>query len=257
MTPLVLYDSRGQCQAVALTDNPTPFLQAGFVEVELAEYQRCALLVDRATESDLTRISTARQVLTQTQAPTRQRVQLNLRGLERLQARQTSQYESITQSYLDGDLTQAQWYRQFVDLINSGLVASSALGVGGIGYLTRDDFQQIEQDSAIQIDYVNRFRRDIDNHSQPMALNRAKMYANATTSRYWTAHTRALGLPLLPAMPGVRTSCGSNCKCNWNIIELPGQGNWDCQWRVAAVEHCEECLRRQRTFNPLEIRNGS
>ena len=68
------------------------------------------------------------------------------------------------------------------------------------------------------------------------------------------AYSLAQGL-ILPAMPGVRTSCHSNCKCNWDIRKLEGEGNWDCHWRISAVESCDECLQRQRVFNPLQVRN--
>lgn len=259
---LVLYDQRGQCQRVASTDNANiaqQFINAGFVEVTEAEYQRCAELVDGATLADLPRLQQARQFLQSvggTTTATRVNVQTNEEALTRLRQQQANRLSQITVDYLASEISQARWFRLMTDAIVRGNTAATGIAIGGLVNLTRELQQDIERDNEIQLGYLSKFRRELDGLSNKQAIQRSSLYAGAITSRYWTAHTRALGLPQLPAMPGVRTSCMSNCKCNWNIIPLPGEGNWDCQWRVSAVEHCEECLRRQDIFNPLEIRNG-
>jgi hypothetical protein len=258
MIYLALYDNRGQCLRVAQLQTEAQsqaYLDAGFVVVDETEFNRCAALVEESDTQDLERIMGARQALFTTEQ--RQRPpQLDARELGRLQNRQVAQYERVTQEYIDGEITINRWERLFMDLINAGLGAASILGVGGLQYIDAVERQRIETEAQTQIGYLKRFKRDIETLSPAQTINRAKSYANATTARYWTAHTRALGLPQLPAMPGVRTTCQSNCKCNWNIIELPGNGNWDLQWRISATESCEECLMRQRTFDPLQIRNG-
>lgn len=259
---LVLYDTRGQCIRVAQAADAREaqaFLNVGFVEVDASEYERCATLVAQADFGDLLMLTRARQVLTTaTQTPDQvpMRTEPDVRGLERLQKVLRTALRAIAQQYVDGTLSEAQWYRRTVDLVNGGITAATILGKGGFSRLTREDTQAIEAESQVQTDYLNRFRRDLPTLSPAMAVNRVGLYANATTNRYWTAHTRAVGLPLLPAMPGVRTECGSHCKCNWQIIPLAGQGNWNLYWRLSAVESCETCIRRQRVFNPLQIRNG-
>ncbi len=259
---LILYDTLGQCLRVASTDSQQvadQFLASGFVEVSQDEYDNCAQLVEPATLSDLDQLNQANALISQgTTAPAQpiQGVRLNLPALRRLQAIQRIRYRDITQQYLDKVITIEQWDRSFLDSINAGNIAATSLAKGGLANLNQEDYRLIQRDNRTQSGYLRRFKRDIDTLTPATALNRATLYTGATTSRYWTAHTRAIGLPLLPAMPGVRTSCGSNCNCNWNIIQLAGLGDWDCQWRVSKSEHCPECLMRQRTFNPLRIRNG-
>lgn len=258
---LALYDSRGQCQRVAKANSrrvATQFESFGFIEVDRQEFNRCSLLADEISIRDLTGIGQAQQLLVQVSGSvaTQVNVQTDTIRLERLRNRIEDRLQAITQSYIDGDVVIETWYRQMLDTINGGNLAATVLAKGGYNNLDQFDLLAIENDNATQISFLNRFRRVLIELSPKQSIARARQYSNSTTARYWTAHTRALGLPFLPAMPGVRTDCGSNCKCNWNIIELPGLGNWDCQWRISAVESCDTCLMRQRTFDPLEIRNG-
>lgn len=258
MNYLVLYDQRGQCQRVATPDDNElqAFLDAGFQVVSQEEYNRCAALVPKANIEDLSQLTVAARLLQQLgNQLKRPAPPVNTQALDRLQSRQREQLRGITQNYLDKKINQEQWFRQMTDKVNQGNVASSALAVGGIDNLTQQEIQRIERDNEIQSQYLVKFRRELDAQSEAQALNRSQLYAGAMTPRYWTAHTASMGLTL-PAMPGVRTSCGSNCKCNWDIRQLPGNGNWDCYWRLSAVEHCDECRQRQRVFSPLKIRNG-
>lgn len=259
MVYLVLYDSRGQCQRVASVGgqlSAAPFIQAGFVEVSQDEFARCAALVDEATQDDLRILQAAQQALSS--ARSNQQFLRNLEAdpdaLERKVNEQQSRLQQITQNMISGSLSEAQWYRRFSDVVVQGNLAGAILAVGGIAFLSTDILESTERTNETQLRYLNGFRRNLSTLSDAQKLQRAGLYAGAMRERYWTAHTRAQGL-VLPAMPGVRTSCGSNCKCNWNIIQLAGNGNWDCQWRISAQESCEECLRRQRVFNPLRVRN--
>jgi hypothetical protein len=263
MNLLVLFDNRGQCQRVAnVPDNQVQaFLDAGFVIVDEAEFNRCAALVPEATIADLENIRIATRLVNQIETavrvqpapppPVRQAV------LNNMIARQQERFRAITQDFIDGDATMAQWFRQFVDAINQGNLAATALGTGGLENITQQERQALERANEAQASFVVRFQRVLESEqiSNAEALARAQLYGGAVTERYWTAHTRTFGIQL-PAMPGVRTSCRSNCKCNWNIIPLAGVQNFDCFWRISAVENCPECLQRQRTFDPLEIRNG-
>jgi hypothetical protein len=120
------------------------------------------------------------------------------------------------------------------------------------------DKQEAERINEVQIAYLIQFRRALEAGALSIreALRRAAMYAGIITTVYWLTHTRAIGLPQLPAMPGVRTSCLSNCLCSWRITELAGNGNWDCDWMLQPADHCPQCLRRNQVFSPLRIRRG-
>ena len=258
---LVLYDPRGQCQRVARVASRRvagQFEALGFVEVDRQEFNRCALLAEEVNAGDLLRIGQAQQLLAQASVnvATRVNVEADTVRLERLRNRVEDKLQGITQAFINGEIVIETWYRQMLDAINGGNLAATVLAKGGYNNLDSVDLLEVERDNATQLSFLNRFRRVLTELSPAQSVARARSYSNSTTARYWTAHTRALGLPRLPAMPGVRTICGSNCKCNWNIIELPGLGNWNCQWRLSATESCDTCLVRQRTFDPLAVRNG-
>lgn len=262
MTFLVLYDARGQAQRVAVATNEGDiqrYLESGFVIVTEDEYQRAASLVPTATLDELPSLIAATALLAQLQAQQRTLASIpnvDTEGLERLQAFLKAEYQRITQAFTDGTITIEQWYRQMVDLSNRANIAASALAVGGVSNLSSEDLQAIERANETQISYLNGFRRVLVGMSVAGAIARAALYAGAITALFWAATARAMGLPMLPAMPGVLTSCHTNCKCSWDIQPLAGNGNYDCYWRVAPAEHCNECVARQREFNPLQIRNG-
>jgi hypothetical protein len=117
--------------------------------------------------------------------------------------------------------------------------------------------QAIERANEVQISYLNGFRRAIVGMTAAGVIARAALYAGAITGLFYATVSRVLGLPDLPAQPGVLTSCLTHCHCRWDIVTLAGNGNWDCYWIIdRAVENCPECIRRSEEFNPLQIRNG-
>ena len=263
MTFLVFYDTRGQAQRVATANNEADtqrYLDAGFVVVSEPEYNRAALLVPETTLDELPSLIAATALLAQLQSQQRQITSLqnvDTEALERLQAFLKTEYQRITQSFTDGTITIEQWYRQMVDLSNRANIAASALAVGGVSNLSADDLQAIERANETQISYLNGFRRVLVGMSVAGAIARAALYAGAITALFWAATARVLGLPLLPAMPGVLTSCLTHCHCRWDIIMLAGNGNYDCYWLIDYdVENCPECIRRSQEFKPLKIRNG-
>lgn len=261
-TYLVFYDPRGQAQRVAIATNEADreaYLEAGFTAVSQAEYNRAALLVPAITVNELPTLLAATSLLQQIMQRERQLAQLqpvDKDRLDRLQAQLRLEYQRLTTDFTDGTISLEQWYRQMADLSNRANIAASGLAVGGIDNLTATDVQTIERANETQLAYLNRFRREITGISAAIAIARAALYAGAITALYWLVFTQAAGLPPLPAMPGVLTSCLTNCKCSWDIQTLAGNGNYDAHWRTSALESCPQCLRREREFNPLQIRNG-
>lgn len=262
MTFLVFYDQRGQAQRVAIASNEADvarYLDAGFVTVTQSEYNRAALLVPVATADELPSLIAATALLAQIQNQQRQLATLqtaDTAALERLQSRLREEYRRITTDFTNGTISIEQWYRQMADLSNRANIAGSALAVGGVENLTAADLQAIERANETQLAYLNRFRRELTGLSVAIAIARAALYAGAISALYWLVFTQAMGLPTLPAQPGVLTSCTSQCKCHWGIKKLDGNGNWDCYWRLGEAEHCRECVQREEVFNPLQIRNG-
>jgi hypothetical protein len=135
---------------------------------------------------------------------------------------------------------------------------TSALLVGqGNETLTPQGRRYLGKAVQAQLKYLNNFAVEIQSAEsfKPGWLARAALYAQGIGASYWKGKTKFLPLP---AMPRDGTSqCLSNCTCSWEIIELDGDGNYDCHWKLGATErHCQTCPTRARDWAPLKIRNG-
>lgn len=265
-TFLALYDRRGQCQYVAVattTADLQAYLEAGFVEVDESEYNRCAALTRRIRITDLPLILAAadvlRQILTRPRSqppqvdPDQQR-----RILRQIQGRLDSEFQAITDEFLAENLTAEQWQRRMMDTVNSGNIAVRQVAVGGAGNLSQGDIRAIERANETQAQYLNRFRRDLEagQLSEAQARARARLYASSGTPLFEEGRSAAMGLPTLPAYPALRTDCTIRCRCHWSFGRLPGRGNWNCYWILGDADHCDTCIAREAAFDPLRIRNG-
>lgn len=85
---------------------------------------------------------------------------------------------------------------------------------------------------------------------------RSAMYGTATRKTFFLSFTRSLGLPFMPFYPKERTACKVGCNCGWRIVQLKGQGNFNCFWQLGLAEHCPTCLARERACSPLKVRGG-
>jgi hypothetical protein len=45
-------------------------------------------------------------------------------------------------------------------------------------------------------------------------------------------------------------------RCAWDIVQLAGDGNYDCTWQISDVEHCQICRQRALDWAPLKVREG-
>lgn len=260
-----LFDDVGTPQRIADADTDSEaqaYLDAGFTEIAQALYDQLeATGIIIATLSTLALITTAQSLLTRLSSATRERVPsapVSTQQLERLEANTRERLQIITRQYFEGDLNIDQWYEQSARTINANITAGRALGVGGFDSLTAQDRTAIEMMTDEELRFLNKFRREIDNGSvsEAQALARVQQYAGSAVVAGERGYQDAIGLPLLPAQPKVRTACHRNCKCRWRIVKLDGNGNWDCYWQLSPAEHCQTCLTRAERFNPLRIRNG-
>lgn len=264
-TYLALFDERGQVQRVAIATSArdlVTFVEAGFVEITEDEYNEYVSQVEQAGLGDLALLAAAAgalaSIIARRQSAGQPPATPNRGQLDRLQQQVVSRTQQATRDYYAERITLTQWQRRMADAVNQGNLAARQIAVGGVDNLTAADRAAIERANETQLRYIRRFRRDLEGGglSEAQAVARSAQYGRSSTPVFEAGHARALGLPLLPAQPGVRTSCRSNCKCRWDKQQLDGAGNWDCYWRLAPAEHCEECLARRRAFNPLRIRGG-
>lgn len=264
MRYFVLYDDVGTAQRLAQSDSVgeiAQYLAAGFVEIAQDLFEQLSESVEVITIASLPLLLQAINALSSIASSRRAaatELADNRTALDRLEAASGTRMRDITQAYADEDISLDVWYARMSRAINANITAGRALAVGGIANLDAQDRQSIELQTDEQLRYLNGFRRELadGNITPAQALARAQLYRGSAVIAYERAQQTALGLPLLPAQPKVRTACQANCKCRWDIQRLDGDGNWDCYWRLSPVESCETCLTRGRVFNPLQIRNG-
>lgn len=135
--------------------------------------------------------------------------------------------------------------------------AASYLAGSGEATLAGPARAAVLNDLATQLKFLGKFAVEIQNAAEWQRgwNSRAAMYAKSIRVPYERGHTKMLPLP---AMPGDgSTTCLVNCDCGWDIIQLDGDENYDCHWRLGEVErHCQICKQRAMDWSPLEVRNG-
>lgn len=126
--------------------------------------------------------------------------------------------------------------------------------------LTPEDQARLNARIQRQLEYLDGFYDDLSGReelSEAYIRNRARMYMDATNASLQEGRLASIGLPALPAIPGDGTTvCRTKCKCNWRIVQIEGDGNYDAYWRLNPAEHCPTCLARAESWSPVRIRGG-
>jgi hypothetical protein len=112
---------------------------------------------------------------------------------------------------------------------------------------------------ASQLAFLERFVTEIQGAEEFEAgwQARARSYAESVKVPYWTGRTKVLPLPALPG-EAFSTQCGQACRCSWEIRTIDAEkGDYDAYWIYGKAEiHCQSCIERENTWNPLRIRDG-
>lgn len=92
--------------------------------------------------------------------------------------------------------------------------------------------------------------------TMPGGAGRARQYAQSLEVVYQQAFNRAkseaIGLPEPPAMPrDGSTQCRGNCKCFWRGPKRQDDDTYKLWWTITPAEHCQDCLRRDKEWNPI------
>lgn len=158
---------------------------------------------------------------------------------------------SLADTFPDGvDAWEAEVSRQLARYHGAAMLAGS-----GAAALTPAMRTKVTSDLASQLDYLAKFGLVIQGASEFQAgwQARAAMYARSITVPYWRGATKMLPLP---AMPAEGTDCLTNCKCQWEVSALNGDGNYDAYWRRSADDSCATCRQRELSWSPVKIRGG-
>ena len=265
---LVFYDTQGRPQRVAQTSSNSElqsFLDAGFIEVDKDIFDNIASNVERTTVSTLSRtigILAALASALSSRAP--QDVRQNRALLLQGQSQFNRTVDDLSQRLVSGSLTPDAWYNEFMVANRRVQLQAASASVGGKANLGSQQIQVAQARLNEQMQYARGFRDRlqsvVDSDGVELRLkpiiSTSRMYGTSSNATYEIGFQLAIGVPIMPAQPGVRTKCLTKCKCRWVSRKLEGNGNWDFFWRLAPAEHCETCLARARLFNPLQIRNG-
>lgn len=161
-----------------------------------------------------------------------------------------------TDALLGGALTPDQWREKMARTLIEHQAAAYMLGKGD-KKLDLADQRIITDANKEQLKYLDGFVSDIQSgrykDSEDGLRARANLYAGSLKTPYSMGQHK--GIPL-PFHPGQGSECMGACKCNWQITQLEGSGNYDAYWRMGATEqHCTTCPSRA-AISPYQIRAG-
>ncbi len=160
---------------------------------------------------------------------------------------------SLVALLLLGLFSLAEWEARMRQTLASAYLAMYLFARGGSGRLRDEDWDIIEAEILLQMQFLNLFAQEIlaGIMSEGQIANRAGLYFQSMAAMYEDAQAASYDYRLiLPANPGDCSSeCCSNCKCTWAFAQTDTVIM--AQWiRNAAAESCPTCLRRE-SCSPL------
>lgn len=166
---------------------------------------------------------------------------------------------------LEANLTprQIREYHEIMEELLSRYHLAAYMVGAGTEEISEKARAKIVEGVANQLAFLQGFITEIeDNDTFVMGWEaRARMYGESISTPYWAGKTKMLPLPALPAeivdgQPS--TQCGSNCKCKIRVeVVNEKNGDYNAYWEYGdTLDHCQQCKERERSWNPLKIRNG-
>lgn len=174
----------------------------------------------------------------------------------------------INKRLVEGDIRLSQWQGLIGIEIRTLHLSAAVTAVGGFANLTPSILLEVERTVQIQLNYLRAWAQQLagqmttldgapDELSETQLNNRVKLYGGASNATFQKQLVASYGVPELPFYPAERTDCMTNCGCAWDIVQLEGEGNYDCFWRRGKTDSCNTCRYRERVANPLQVRGGA
>jgi len=168
--------------------------------------------------------------------------------------------EALTRELADGRLTVGAWQEQMKAELRRGNHEQFVVGKGGIrGNINRREYLQLGPELKRQYRYLDRFAAQIQARAEAgkpitFAVQRAKLYARSTQASMWRSAV-PVKLPQVPR--DGQTRCRTNCKCRLQFDYQRGEAGQITAvlvyWKLRPAEHCEDCIRLSREWNPKRI----
>ena len=166
----------------------------------------------------------------------------------------------VTEQMIDGLVTIPEWENEMRWVIKDAYGGAYMLGRGGRYQMTYRDWGYLGRAVSEKYSYLNRFAAQlVAGESEGRTRQRANLYPLSARQVNQRAYTYARGAPTLPAYPGDGSSeCLGNCGCYWDLAQTTlgdGGEGWNCFWVRLKSDSCETCIRREREWAPLVIRD--
>ena len=159
--------------------------------------------------------------------------------------------DNVTRQLYAGQLTLEQWQLVVAAELKDAHLAQAMFAVGGKRNMTAENWGRVGGALANQYRYLNQFAIDIQNgYSEAMALNRIKMYGDATQASYWREYKLATkeqiwwNLNIAEHCDGCLTMAGGSPYNPKDLNQVPGDGNTPC------LSKCQCTLSREEVPQP-------
>jgi hypothetical protein len=162
-----------------------------------------------------------------------------------------AELEELTRRYTRGELGWEEWLQRFWEVVARTHTAQWLLAQGGTPRMDEPEIARLEQLLERQLVYLRRLADEAAGGtvSAEELIARGQLYAATSVATYERAlaDTTGIDLPVYPADFG--TPCRANCRCHWQITELPDR--WEAYWITQDDERvCAGCAARANQYAP-------
>jgi len=170
--------------------------------------------------------------------------------------------DELSVALTEGSITLEAWTEGMRETIREAHALQFVTGKGGDRSLIDfKEYLQLGSPVARQYRFLAKFVADVEaaidaGGSLGFVRNRSKMYAKASQAMFWHSAV-PVKIPQVPR--DGKTRCRTNCKCRLEIKrEIDKDGNlvilvW---WKLSPAEHCPDCVKLAREWNPLRLVAG-
>lgn len=168
--------------------------------------------------------------------------------------------EALTQRLVNGEIDLAAWTENMKAELRRSNLEQFITGQGGtVDNVLRTDYLKLGPELKRQYKYLRKFAAVIEKAAANgsdlgFTVARAKLYARSTQAMFWKSSV-PVDLPQVPR--DGKTACRTNCKCRLRIrYEHDDNGVLVAVlvfWNLAPAEHCPDCIKLARTWNPLRL----
>lgn len=188
-------------------------------------------------------------------------VSARTRSIQRYLSYYQRQAGRLANRLANGEITVSQWRSQMRTELYNLHYTMYVIGIGGTRDMTAQDVEAVQAVVDEQMQYLDNWANQMETEGVPSEARlqaRANLYGGAGNATEQYAQMTKDGLPRMPFYPGDGTTlCMTNCRCKWRWRTIDRErGDYNVTWVMGSVEHCDTCIARARTANPLRVRGG-